>query len=463
MKKFTAILVFLFIYNLCLSQNKTTADSFSYKFNVDTLYSDTLHQNRVIKVYLPEGFNKDKKYPVFYVLDASWMFEPTMAEVKQLISFNIIPPSIVVGVYSINRGNDLRVGLRDGELTESSKKFKYFLTNELVNYISTDYTASVFNILIGHSDGATFTHKILTEKGQPFRGIISLSQNLFGNQLQEYIDFSQRELPNNVYYFVASGTRDATPRNRSAYKLDSLFKINANVKLKSKRVNYEADHTGVAMKGLGEGISFVFSDFYEYNDWNDVLIDSLVKIKADPVTIIQANVDAIKNIYGIEIKPSRDGVMSLASAICVTRAQLESFMKYESEHFEKTEDTYSSYAQRFERINDYEKALEYWNLNLASGYAHNDGLYFYYSRPIELLAYKMNRAKDAIDFAEKWMQKQPSLVLQFNYAIAKICLDKNIEKKKGLASIQYCLDHYTTNRQFNLDDAKKIKDILSKL
>jgi predicted alpha/beta superfamily hydrolase len=438
-------------------------DSLLYRFNTDTVYSDTLHQNRIVKVYLPKDFKSEGKYPVFYVLDASWMFEPAVTEIKQLASFNIIPPSIVIGVQSSNRGNDLRISSRDGLLTETSRKFEYFLTKELPGYITANYTKPVFNILIGHSDGATFAHKILTEENQPFRAVIALSQNLFSNQLQEYIDFSKKTLPNNIYYFVSSGTRDASGRIRSGLKLDSIFARTINDKLKARHVMYDADHAGVAIRGLSEGISFVFSDYYEDNDWNDKLIDSLVKIEADPVEVINANFIRIKNIYGIEVKPTQDeGVMTLASAICRTRKQLERFMQYESEHFEKNDDYYSIMAQRYERINDFEKALEYWKLNLAGNYPHNQGFFFYYSRPIDLLVYKMDLPKDAIEFAEEWEKKQPGLVLQFNYTIAKICSEKNIEKKKGLAAIQFCLAHFEVNRLFNLEDAKAISDKLKK-
>jgi len=98
-----------------------------------------------------------------------------------------------------------------------------FLFEELIPFIDSNYSTSTFNALIGHSNSATFCHKVLTTNDQPFKGFVALSQNLFGNQLDEFIEFSRRSFVNQIYYFVASGTRDATPRLESGVKLDSLF------------------------------------------------------------------------------------------------------------------------------------------------------------------------------------------------------------------------------------------------
>jgi len=299
----------------------------------------------------------------------------------------------------------------------------------------------------------------LTAYNQPFRGVISLSQNLVGMQLEDFLIFSKRLFQNNIYYFVASGTRDATSRLKSGCKLDSIFRLNSNKNLKLMQVLYAADHGGVAVRGLNDGISFVFSDYFQNNDWNQALIDSLTKLKADPIQIIQAEINRIQNIYGLDILPSREGILSLAFAISTDKDQLEKYFKYKTNLLGKDENSYASFAQGYERINAFEDALKYWKLNLSENYEHNN-VFFYYMRPIELMAFKMNKSQEAINFAEEWQKKKPDLTLQFNYIIAKICSGKNIEKKKGLTAIQFCLDNYKTNGLFKLGDANKIRDAL---
>ena len=70
-----------------------------------------------------------------------------------LSNANIIPSSIVVGIHSNNRSNDLRLDM-DGGFTEYSNKFYHYITSELRDYLTKTVTSPSFSILIGHSDGA---------------------------------------------------------------------------------------------------------------------------------------------------------------------------------------------------------------------------------------------------------------------------------------------------------------------
>ncbi|MCV9389167.1 hypothetical protein [Reichenbachiella ulvae] len=51
---------------------------------------------------------------------------------------------------------------------------------------------------------------------------MAISQNLFGGQAQSFAQLDS--LPNPSYYYVASGSSDATPRLESGMLLDSLFR-----------------------------------------------------------------------------------------------------------------------------------------------------------------------------------------------------------------------------------------------
>jgi predicted alpha/beta superfamily hydrolase len=122
------------------------------------------------------------------------MFEPTVSESKILMDFDVIPKSIIVGVFHKNRNEDLGINRNTGEFNKSSLSFYNFLNQELIPKINWTYSSSGFNTLVGHSNSATFCAKVLTQEEQPFKGFVALSQNLFGNQLQEYIDLTKRKL-----------------------------------------------------------------------------------------------------------------------------------------------------------------------------------------------------------------------------------------------------------------------------
>lgn len=291
-------------------QKNVASDSISVKYRVDTFYSDALNETRFIKIYLPNDFKSEKKYPVFFVLDEDWMFEPTMVFVKQLVDANIIPPSIVLGIHSSNRSKDLRLDLK-GEFTESSRAFYKYITNDLIKYITKTISKPAFPILIGHSDAAVFSEKVLTETNQPFRAILSLSVQLAPGQFNEIKTFSDKHFSNFIYHFVASGTKDATYRLQSAMKLDSLFKTVNNPDLHLEAKIYNTDHFGVAIRSLIDGISFVFEDYEQPNDWNEAYLDSLRQLNSNPVHVIKDYLRKIEGIYNIDVQPTQEGLLSV--------------------------------------------------------------------------------------------------------------------------------------------------------
>lgn len=460
MKKsvFSFWLVLLYSITHAQSDSAVNTRAIVQKYFVDTLHSAILNENRTIKVYLPAGYNATNNYPVIYVLDEKWMFEPAVSDVIKLSNSNVIPHCIVVGINSPNRSNDLTPNLNTGAFTETNKKFNEYLTREVPMFIEKKYVPSAFNILVGHSDGATFAQNAMTHNPDAFRGVICLSQNLFGNELDEYMNFSKRNFPKNNYYFVASGTRDATPRIRSGMKLDSLFLINTNPHLKVRHKMYNADHSGVAAMGLTDGIAFIFSDYFQPNGWNRALADSLKGIKMEPAALIETTVAGINANYGVNAKPLREGILDLAFVIITNKEQAKSYLDYCRKHTKTDGQFNASAAQLYEKIGEYDIALEYWNayLNEPGSYKEH---FFYFRRPIELLAYKMNDAKRAIEFAEKWEKAAPpNIQLSFKYFIAKIASDKHVSRRKGKEYIDYFIRNYDAGKtQYTLDEAKSIQ------
>ena len=455
------LLIFAFVLILkTFAQSNFSEDSIVNKFRIDTLFSNFLNENRFIKIWLPSEYPKEKKYPVFFVLDEDWMFEPVMLNVKQLINANVIPPSIVVGVHSNNRSKDLRLGV-DGSFTESSFLFYKFINEELFTYLGKTITQTAFPILIGHSDGAVFAQKILVQPNQKFRAILCLSPQLAEGQFEEIKHFVESKFDNTYFHFIASGLKDGGRRLKSTMKLDSLFQTIKNPSVKLETKIYKIDHFAVGLVALTDGISFVFNDFIEENDWNNSYLDSLRTLNVNPVDYIKDYQAKINKIYNIDVKPRKEGVLSVANVLVKNKKQLQEYFDYETLLYGKDKYYNTSIAQNLERLNEFEEALKYWKLNLMDSTAAND-LFFYYSRPIELIANRMYNPKKAIEFAEEWQKKKPKFYLQFNYAIAKICATKNIELNKGKVAIKYCVDNYKTNGTFTLANAKDLELKLAK-
>ncbi|WP_369048687.1 alpha/beta hydrolase-fold protein [Tenacibaculum sp. UWU-22] len=458
--KNTILILFLTINLIIYSQNKKLEIQ-KNKYIVDSIYSTNIGDYRKIKIFLPTDYSKNKKYPIIYVLDGKWMFEPTVFESKILMDFEVIPKSIIIGIFHKNRNKDLGINWETGEFEKNSLKFFNFLNQELVPKINTTYPSSGFNVLIGHSNSATFCAKVITQKEQPFEGFVALSQNLFGTQLEEYIRFTKQTIKKPIFYFVASGTRDATPRLKSGMQLDSLFKKNINTNIIAKHVLYDADHSGIAGKGLNNGISHMFSEYKHYNDWNDKLIDSLISKNISPLTFIEEHSKKMKTIYGIDFKVNQDD-LSLMQAMTQNDSDIKAVQDFEIKHLGISKEFYATYAQFYEYVKSYDKALDYWSVNLEKHYKEITN-FFYYRRPIDLLYKKMNQPKKAIAFAEKWKKKSPEFSSYFNLKIANIALESGSEIKNGLKAIQEYINNYQEGFSINLKKAKEIENKLKKI
>jgi predicted alpha/beta superfamily hydrolase len=449
------ILFILLLVASAASAQEAKYEKQAFEFIVDSKFSTNNQDHRTVKVRLPIDYSEKEKYPTIYTLDGAWMFEPSITTAKVLSDFDVVPKSIVVGIFHKDRNSDLGINWNTGEFNKESLNFYSFLAEELIPAIDSTYLTSKFNVLIGHSNGATFSHKVLTQTGQPFSGVIALSQNLFGDQLQQYIDFSVPPRKRPIFYFVASGERDATPRLESGMKLDSVFDTNENLAIKPLHKIYDADHSGIAARGITDGIAHMFSLYKHYNDWDENLIGSLLEKNVSSIDFIEQHAHSMKVIYGIDFKVNQDD-LSLMSALATNTSEVQELERFEIANFGKSSEFYAMYAQSYEYIKNYEKALEYWNTHLKE---HNETVtnFFYYRRPIDLLYKKMNQPKSAIEFAIKWKTQAPKFSPNFNLKIATIASEANIEKKVGLVAIQEFIANYDGEGGLQLEEAEKLE------
>lgn len=437
-----------------------STESFSYPYHTDSLQGKEDAGFRRFSIALPSNYEENGNYPVIYALDGEWMFEPTLAEVRMLTEFEVIPPSIVVGVYQHQRNNDLGLNWETGEFTDQSRVFYQFLVNDLRGYIDSAFATSGFNVLVGHSNSASFAAKVLTDGASNFRGVVALSQNLFGDQLKEYQNFLETDQNKSFYYYVASGYRDATPRLKSGLQLDSLFKLNENESVNNLHEVYNADHSGIAAVGLGNGIAYMFSDYQHYNDWDSELIAFLHLEEIGPVAFMNSHIEKMKEYYGIDFLINQDD-LSLMQAMTRNDEEIEAVMKYELDHLGKWVEFYAVYAQFYEYAGSYEKALAYWNYNLEYRQGESFG-FFYYRRPIQLLYYKMKDPERAIAWAIQNRDSSDRLTPYFNYWIARIASEAKVNEEEGLAAIESYITSYDGDKPIDLEKAKEIRADLMK-
>ncbi|WP_130734384.1 alpha/beta hydrolase [Flavobacterium sp. J27] len=215
MKKILSIciLTFLFSKNLHSQETKkplTIGETVTLKSNI-------LSQDRMLHIYLPEGYetNDSITYPVMYVLDGS--LNEDFIHVTGLVQFfNLqlhMPKTIVVGIANIDRKHDLTFPTeipdlkKDYPTTGGSEKFIAFIEKELQPYITANYKTSEKKYLLGQSLGGLLATEILFKKPELFTNYIITSPSLWWDDqsLLKNATSYLSKIQKPVYVYVAVG------------------------------------------------------------------------------------------------------------------------------------------------------------------------------------------------------------------------------------------------------------------
>ncbi|MGB8705894.1 MAG: alpha/beta hydrolase-fold protein [Gillisia sp.] len=155
------------------------------------IHSDILKEDRLLNIYLPEGFSRDsvKPYPVIYLLDGSK--DEDFIHISGLVQFGsfswikLMPKSIVVGIANIDRQRDFTFPTHNKKdksaypSTGGSAKFIDFLKFELQPLIEKTYKTSETKTLIGQSLGGLLAVEILFKEPNLFDNYLIVSPSLW--------------------------------------------------------------------------------------------------------------------------------------------------------------------------------------------------------------------------------------------------------------------------------------------
>lgn len=158
---------------------------------IDRLYSKELGEERILNIYLPEGYNHSDtvKYPVTYLLDGS--ADEDFIHVVGLYQFNSfewinrVPKSIIVGIATVDRRRDftfpttIEKDKKKYPTTGHSHKFMAFIEKELQPYIEKKYKCNPSRTIIGQSLGGLLATEILLKKPALFNQYIIVSPSLW--------------------------------------------------------------------------------------------------------------------------------------------------------------------------------------------------------------------------------------------------------------------------------------------
>ena len=256
---------------------------------VHTLESAIFGNQRKVRVWLPDGYgdaaNKDRRYPVLYLLDGQNVFDACLSEVshhewgadetvQRLIAERKIPPMIVVGVDHAGKDRareylPYKDFLGNPDMDEpAGKQFPDFMTREVLPLVDAQYRTlkGPDNTGIGGSSygGVASLYALLVKPGTFGFGVIE-SPVLWIGLGQLVRDTSPLvAMPRRV--FVGFGGQEASDPAINRKMVDLVRQVEANVHAagydaSSFRVVIDADarHTEAAWEQrLPGALTFLF-------------------------------------------------------------------------------------------------------------------------------------------------------------------------------------------------------------
>ena len=221
------------------------------------IHSEYVKDSFEVYINLPNDFNQDEKYDVFYYLDANLK---SGKKLRQFIQDSVLNKksckTIYVGIghignYRVRRRRDFVVPkIENNDTVNISEnfgqidKFYMFLKAELIPTISNRYnTNKDDNTIFGHSFGGLFTIYCLFKNDTLFKNFYSLSPSLWINDYSIY-DFNH--LPNSSFdnrnLFLSAGSKETVNKIKSgANDFEAFIKKKQYPYLKFRYMLYQGE------------------------------------------------------------------------------------------------------------------------------------------------------------------------------------------------------------------------------
>ena len=247
---------------------------------VDSLFSNTLNEQREIWVHVPENMNANEKYPVIYLLDGTSQFYTATGILKRLEKWNM-PKSIIVGIANTDRTRDFTTSKvvyqrgRSSPTSGGAANFLLFIKNELQPYLENKYPIDDMSTIIGHSTGGLLVLYTYINHPDFFDNYLAIDPSLWWDkeklveQSKELLNTTNRK---NKYLNVAvansTGIDTVSIRKMTSEPTEML---RANLKFHDLLVKHSdhlnftwnyyknEDHGSVVVPGMYDGLRALFS------------------------------------------------------------------------------------------------------------------------------------------------------------------------------------------------------------
>ena len=238
----------------------------------DSLYSETLKEQRKLQVILPADYKpgSDQKFEVVYMLDGEWYMEQIPFIYNFVANSGYAPKVIFVLIPNTYVNN---VNLRDRDFSPTrnngpehlghADNFHAFLKNELIPYIEKKYPAGKDKTLVGSSFSGLFSVYAFVKEPGLFNAYIASDPNLNwdNNYVSKLAAQKFDSLPDLSSTLFIAGL-ETSFHDMGSEQMDSVLKAKAPAGLHWKCIPYANEtHYSVQHKAFYDGFRFVHFGF----------------------------------------------------------------------------------------------------------------------------------------------------------------------------------------------------------
>ena len=321
----------------------------------ENLGSKDMDDTRKITIVLPDGYDKRQKYPLFVVLNASRLLEPTVTSLRYFTRTGEVPPSIIVGIY--NQEDDVTIPQETGVPFNDTAVFFEFVGQVVIPHVQSKYATNGFKGIIADGEGANFINYYLLKENSLFNAYISLSPNMT-EKITNSIPEQLASFKTPIFYYLG-WTQDED--NVTLKKITDLDKLMSVKKL--ERSFYfsqpfpQVTTSAVSIMGISEALNLFFEEYRpitmrEY-------AEKVLKVQSNTTQYLEDKYKKIKDLYRIDKEPLLEDVKAIYAAI-LKNADFESIpilVKYIKPYYKNTALPDYLEGDYYQRIQEPQKAF----------------------------------------------------------------------------------------------------------
>lgn len=360
MIKSTLPLLFILFYFVGFSQKTIKKD----------LESEILSTTRQLKIYIPEGYEKDSilNYPLAIVLDEGYLFDIYVSNSILFAKKDKAPKQIVVGVSMEETiQQDTSFDTSTGKLNADALSFYQFIRDEVVFYIESTYKTSPYITLVGQGFSGNLVSHFLKENNIFINSLICINPSFSNFINRELISYNLNKFgkEDNTFYFYTNNSPSLSSEKQK--KISQVHNALKNLNIENFNVINDTINTVSSISSIAEAVPRAINKIFEiYSPISKEEFDSNIKDLSpkDAIRYLENKYIELEYLFGTNLEIRKRDIYAIEGIVIEKENgdKLKDFGKMLLKLFPKSPMGEFYIGKYYEKDEKYEKALQYYKI-----------------------------------------------------------------------------------------------------